>query len=211
MQKKVLLLTIILVFFTGCTKIEKNNEDYSKYVVATLKEKNITNNVALGYKYYLPRGVKKIKDYDYNQQFLINSTYLYMYVDINSYYYKSKLKKSDSSSYYYQKISYDGKTGYIEIIKDNDVYYTKLLYNYAKIEFYSNYGDINKLLTISSIILNSIDYNKLVIEKVLDESLGSSKEFTYELEKPIDASNNFSQYLEEYVKEDDKKEKLPDE
>lgn len=211
MQKKVLLLTIILVFFTGCTKIEKNNEDYSKYVVATLKEKNITNNVALGYKYYLPRGVKKIKDYDYNQQFLINSTYLYMYVDINSYYYKSKLKKSDSLGYYYQKISYDGKTGYIEIIKDNDVYYTKLLYNYAKIEFYSNYGDINKLLTISSIILNSIDYNKLVIEKVLDESLGSSKEFTYELEKPIDASNNFSQYLEEYVKEDDKKEKLPDE
>lgn len=211
MQKKVLLLTIILIFFTGCTKIEKNNEDYSKYVVATLKEKNITNNVALGYKYYLPRGVKKIKDYDYNQQFLINNTYLYMYVDINSYYYKSKLKENDSSSYYYQKISYDGKTGYIEIIKDNDEYYTKLLYNYAKIEFYSNYGDINKLLTISSIILNSIDYNKLVIEKVLDESLGSSKEFTYELEKPIDASNNFSQYLEEYVKEDDKKEKLPDE
>ena len=210
MYKKLLLIIFCLLLLSGCKSITED-DNYIEKIYNCLKNDSMTNTVALGYKYYLPKGVKKLKDYDYNQQFLINNTYLYMYVDINSYYYKSKLKENDSSSYYYQKISYDGKTGYIEIIKDNDEYYTKLLYKYAKIEFYSNYGDINKLLTISSIILNSIDYNKLVIEKVLDESLGSSKEFTYELEKPIDASNNFSQYLEEYVKEDDKKEKLPDE
>ena len=51
-----------------------------------------------------------------------------------------------------------------------------------------------------------------MIEKVLDESLASSREFTYEFKKPTDASNDFSQYLEEYVKDDDsKQEKLPDE
>ena len=212
MQKKILLLTIILILLTGCVKIDKNNQDYSKYVVNSLKDKSITNNVALGYKYYLPRGVKKIKDYDYNQKFLVGDTYLYMFVDINSYYYKSKLKKdSDTNDYYYQQISYDGKTGYIKITKKNDKYFIKLLYNYAKIEFYSDYDNINKLLTISSIILNSVDYNKKVIEKVVDESLGSSKEFTYEIEKPIDASNNFSQYLEEYVTEESEEEELPDE
>ena len=79
-------------------------------------------------------------------------------------------------------------------------------------EFCCNDANLNKLITTSSIILNSITYNRVVIEKVLDESLASSREFTYEFKKPTDASNDFSQYLEEYVKDDDsKQEKLPDE
>ena len=68
---------------------------------------------------------------------------------------------------------------------------------------------------LSSIIINSIDYNDKIIENVLNGNFGEFSDVTYEVEKPIDASNNFSQYLEEYVqKEDDKKdekEQLPDE
>ena len=93
-QRKILFLTLILIIITGCTKIEKNDTNYVNYVVSCLNNKSITNDVAIGYKYYLPRGVEKIKDYDYNQKFLVDNTYLYMYVDINSYYYKSKLKTS---------------------------------------------------------------------------------------------------------------------
>ena len=50
MQKKFLLLTIILILLTGCVKIDETNQDYSKYVVNSLKDKSITNNVALEYK-----------------------------------------------------------------------------------------------------------------------------------------------------------------
>ena len=212
MRGKKIILLIALILFTGCTRIDNEDNKYTSYVVDCLGKKSYTNNVAVGYKYYLPRGVKLINDYDYNQKFLINDINIYMFVDVNSYYYKSDLKiNKNSKDYYFQQIRYDGKYGYVKIIKDDDKYFTRLFYNYAKIEFYSDKKDINNLLTISAVILNSIKYNKNVIEKVLDESLGSSKELTYSIDKPIDASSNFSQYLEEYVTEDDSKEELPDE
>lgn len=211
MQKKLLLVIVLIVLLTGCVRIDEVRDDYASLVVSALNNRSVTNDVALGYKYYLPRGVKLIKNYDYNQKFMIDDTYLYMFVDINSYYYKAELKDIDSSNcFYYQKISYDGKNGYLSIIKEDSKYFTVIVYNYAKMEFYSDYDDLNKLITLSSIILNSVDYNDVVIEKILDESLGSFSEITYELEKPEDASSNFSQYLEEFVKEDTEEE-LPDE
>lgn len=211
MQRKGLLVIVLIILLTGCVRIDEVREDYVNLVVETLKTDAITNDVALGYKYYLPKGVKLIKKYDCNQKFMVDDTYLYMYVDVNSYYYKSDLKELDSSNYfYYQKISYDGKNGYLSIAEGDDKYFVVVVYNYAKIEFYSDYDNLNKLITLSSIILNSVNYNDVVIEKILDESLGSFSEIAYEIEKPEDASSNFSQYLEEYVKEDTKEE-LPDE
>ncbi|MEE3342628.1 MAG: hypothetical protein VZS44_00885 [Bacilli bacterium] len=212
MQKKVFILVLALILLVGCTKIDNSDLKHADYVVSCLGNKKNTNNVALGYKYYLPIGIKIVEDFDYNQKFRFDDTYLYMFVDINGYYFKKDYVVSkDDDDYYFQSISYGGKHGWLKIVKDGDKYFTRVLYNYAKIEFYSDKEDINKLLTISSIILNSIKYNKIVIERVLDENSGSSKEFSYELYKPVDASNKFSQYLEEYVKEKDKKEKLPDE
>lgn len=212
MQKKVFILVMSLILFVGCTKIDDNDLKHASYVVDCLGTKRYANNVALGYRYYLPKGVKIIEDFDYNQKFVVDDVKLYMFVDINSYYYKKDLNiDEDNSDYYFQQISYDGKYGCVKIIKDGDKYFTRVLYNYAKIDFYSDKKSINRLLTVSAVILNSIKYNKNVIERVLDENLGSSKEFSYEIDKPVDASNNFSQYLEEYVTEEDKKEKLPDE
>lgn len=211
MQKKVLLIMVLVIFLTGCDRIDKVHDDYVTLVVDCLSNDAVTNDVALGYKYYLPKGVKLIKNYDFNQKFMVGDTYLYMFVDINSYYYNSELKNMDSSKYfYYQKISYDGKDGYLGITKVDYKYFVEIVYNYAKMEFYSDYENLDKLITLSSIILNSVNYNDIVIEKILDESLGSFSEITYEIEKPEDASSNFSQYLEESVKEDTK-EVLPDE
>ena len=69
------------------------------------------------------------------------------------------------------------------------------------------------MVTLSSIILNSITYNDRVIEKILEGNLGEFSEVTYEIKKPDGASSNFSQYLEEYVQKEEqqKKEDLPDE
>lgn len=211
MQKKILLVSILILILSGCAKIDKNSQNYISIINNCLNTKTISNDVALGYKYYLPKGVKLIKNYDYNQKFSVGQNDLYMYVDINSYYYKSKLKKQTSDNYYYHKIKKGKKTGYISISKSNNLYFTKIVYNYAKMEFYSNSNDLNNLITLSTIILNSIDYNDIIIEKVLGENLGDYSEITYELKKPEDASNDFSQYLEEYVQEDKAEKKLPDE
>lgn len=211
MQKKFIVLIMALILFTGCDKIDGNDSHHVDYVVSCLGNKSYVNSVAVGYKYYLPKGVKLVNDFDYNQKFLFDDVNLYMFVDVNSYYYKTDMEiKHDNDDYYFQRISYAGKSGYLKIRKDGDKYFTRLLYNYAKMEFYSDKEDINKLLTISAIILNSIRYNRVVIENILDDSLGTSREVTYEIEKPMDAKNSFSQYLEEYVTEEDEKEELPD-
>lgn len=212
MQKRMLLVGMVIFILTGCTRIDNNNQDYVNSVVNCLNNKSITNDVALGYKYYLPKGVKLIKKYDYNQKFLVDDTYLYLFVDINGYYYKSKIDDGGKNNYfYYRKISYDGKNGYIKINQDGDSYFVGVVYNYAMMEFYVDYDNLNKMIILSSIMINSIEYNDVIIERVLDEGQGSTSEITYEIEKPEDASNNFAQYLEEYVQEEDNEEKLPDE
>ena len=70
------------------------------------------------------------------------------------------------------------------------------------------------MVTLGTIILNNIDYNDKIIEKTIDESVGTFREVTYELDKPEDASNKFREYLEEYVQKEKEEEKviqLPDE
>ena len=174
----------------------------------------MTNDVARGYRYYVPRGVKKIHDYDYNQTFLIDDCTVYLYVDIISYYYKKELQyKETGTEFYYEKFHYKKNTGYIKIDKLGDEYLLSMVYHYSKIEVYTNEKNLSKMVTLSSIILNSITYNDRVIEKVLEGNLGEFSEVTYEIKKPDGASSNFSQYLEEYVQKEEqqKKEDLPDE
>ena len=213
-KKKLIILLVILFMITGCTKIERQDKDYNKIVISCLTKKNNTNNVALGYKFYVPKGVKLIKNYDYNQKFLVDDTYMYLYVDIVSYYYKNKILYNESNTdYYYNKISYNNKKGYIKIVqKSKDYYLIKIVYNYSKIETYTNKKNINKMLAIGTIILNNIEYKNKIIKKAINESLGSYSDVTYEIYKPEDASNRFTEYLEEYVQEEKKKkEELPDE
>ena len=214
-MKKKIIIILLLFLLLGCKKIEKNNNNYIELVTNCLNDKGITNNVSLGYKYYVPKGVKKVKDFDSNQIFLIDGSKVYLYIDIISYFYNKEINidvERDSTQYfYYQKIKYNDKNGYIKIIKEDDKdYFVTIVYNYAKTEFYSSYEQLNKMITLSSIIINNIEYNDAIIEKILEGELGQFSEFTYELEKPEDASSNFSQVLEEYV-QNEEKEQLPGE
>lgn len=214
MHKK-LILIFCLLSLVGCKQVV-DNDNYVEKVYNTLNNSNITNNVSLGYKYYLPKGVKKLKDYDYNQTFLIDEYNVYLYVDVISYYYKKEFQEiSSNDSYYYNTFNNNGKNGYILIKKEEEQYYLTIVYNYSKIETFVSYDKLNKVITLSSIILNSIDFNDAAIEKILEGDLGQFAEFTYEVDKPEGASSNFSQYLEEYVQKDDEleenTEQLPDE
>lgn len=211
MKKKI--LTIFLLFLLlGCKKIEKNNDNYIELVTNCLNDKGITNNVSLGYKYYVPKGVKKVKDFDNNQIFLIDGSKVYLYIDVISYFYDKEINLDNESDddFYYHEIKYKDKVGYIKIKKEKEKYFVSIVYEYAKAEFYCNYEQLTKIITLTSIILNNIEYNDTIIEKVLEGELGQFSEFTYEVEKPEDANSNFSQYLEEYV-QNEETEQLPDE
>ena len=198
-MKKKFLLIMVLLLCASCTRV--NDKNYDDIVMnVTRNNSNIYNTTSLGYKYYLPLGVSKVYDKDYNQKFKVNDTYMYLYVDIVSYYYKNNLNLSDSdinNCYYYSPIkSDDNKTGYVKITKEDDnKYFIKIVYNYAKIESYVNDYEISNILSYSMIILDSISYNDKLVENILLEEYYSSSSKEYKIKKPENTESKFSEYL----------------
>lgn len=204
-MRKIFILLLLIILCTGCMRIDKEN-DKDLIIEEVLNSKVTPNTMAMGYKYYLPLGVSKIYDKDYNQKFKYEDNYIYLYVDAVSYFYNNSLnfnEENNINNNYYYKIANGNKTGYVKITKENDLYLIKILYNYAKIETYVKENEVEKALTNSMIILNSIDYNDTLIKKILEDnySLGAEKE--YKIDKPKDATSRFTEYLSEYVQDDE--------
>lgn len=210
-KKRVILLVIIALILTGCTKIDKNLDTVIGAVMS--KEVDSVNTVSTGYELYVPIGVKQLVDNEYNQKFKIKSTYVYLYVDTISYYYKNRLNNEIEKdyNYYYKSILLNGKNGYVGINKiDDDSYFTEIVYNYSKIEFYAGIEDLPVVLSNSLIILNSIKYNDNLIKLELDNTVNDGREVKYELDKPEDSESTFSQVLQEYVEPEETDVVLPD-
>lgn len=206
-MKKVFILSLILLLCVGCTRID-NTDNYDIIVNSTLKSsQKFVNTASLGYKYYLPLGVSKVYDKDYNQKFKTDNVYIYLYVDVVSYYYHNNLNFNEEDSvdsYYYHKINNSGKVGYIKIVEEkDDIYFIKIVYNYAKVETYVPKTKIDTILANSMIILDSIDYNDNLIKKILDDKYFSSVDKEYKIKKPEDAKSKFSEYLSEYVQDEE--------
>ena len=210
-KNKVILLVIIALILTGCTKVDSNLDNI---VNATMtKEINNVNTVSTGYELYIPMGVIQLVDNEYNQKIKIRDTHIYLYVDTISYYYKNSLnyKNLDSYNYYYKEINLNNKTGYIGIDKlDDGSFFVSIIYNYSKIEFYSSYEDLPIIMSNSLIIIKSIKYNDNLIKMELDEVTSDGREIKYELDKPEDSKSTFSQYLQEYVELEEEEVVLPD-
>ena len=133
---------------------------------------------------------------------------MYLYVDSVSYYYHNTLNLDDNminNSYYYHKINKDDKVGYVVITEDKDLYFIKVVYNYAKIESYVPKTKIENVLANSMIILNSINYNDNLIKKILEDEHGSNVDKEYKIQKPDNTKSKFSEYLSEYVQEEENK------
>ena len=132
-MKKVFILSLILLLCVGCTRID-NTDNYDIIVNSTLKSsQKFVNTASLGYKYYLPLGVSKVYDKDYNQKFKTDNVYIYLYVDVVSYYYHNNLNFNEEDSvdsYYYHKINNSEKIGYIKIAEEkDDIYFIKIVYD----------------------------------------------------------------------------------
>jgi len=213
MNKKLVLLLILLVLTaTGCMKLDNNYDNIISEVMN--KESNLVNTVSTGYKLYIPQGVLQVTDNENNEYLVINGCNAYLYVDAVSYYYKNSLnyKSSNSYNYYYKELDVDGKTGYVGINKEeSDNYYVVVIFNYGKIEFYAGLEDLPKVLANSLIILRSIEYNDTLITAELSSNVSDGMKVKYELDKPVDSESTFSQYLQEYVDDNEADEvALPD-
>lgn len=210
-MKKFLILVIVFLMLTGCTRVDSNIDNV---VAVTMSEElDNVNTVSNNYQLYVPIGVLQLVDNEYNQKFKIRDTYVYMYVDTVSYYYKYKLNYENDGDYnfYYKNIVLNDKFGYVGINKlEDDSYFCEIVYNYSKIEFYSRIDDLPVILSNSLIMLNSIKYNDELIKLELDNEINDGRELSYELDKPEDSESTFSQVLQEYVEPEETDVVLPD-
>ena len=198
---------------TGCTRLDN---DLEKIVDVVLSAQQKVNTVSTNYKIYIPSGVVQLEDNNYNQKFKIKDRFVYLYVDTISYHYKNNTNYQDNTTYdyFYKKLNYQGNTGYIGINQlENDSFYVKIVYNYAKIEFYSNQEYLSSMVTNSLLMINSIEYNDNLINVLFGEDNNAGKEMTYELKTPEGTESSFYDVLQQYVIEEDEQEEviLPDE
>lgn len=213
-MKKLGILLFIMLFATGCSVIRMDNKNLNQIIDTVLKEDNKLYNQAFeGYKYYVPTGMRVIEKHDYNQVLKANNNTYYLYIDIISYYYKSDVNYIiDSSKYVSMQLENDDKAGYIEIDKtEEDEYFIKSVYNYAKIEVYVQQKDLNEAVINVLTILNSIKYNSSVINSFVGENKLNFTEESFSLfENSDDNDDQFLEYIEEYDKYYDTEGELPE-
>ncbi len=195
-----MLLSVFLL--SGCTVVRITTDNIDTIVSVVLsKDNTLYNTIGKGYKYYKPRGVSYIDTSEYNEKLYSNGNYYYLYVDINSYFYKKEFTyKENSDSYYSRYIDEDGKTGYLEINKQENGYYlVEFLYNYAKIEALVLEDDVNDVVLNATYILSTIKYNSNVIKLMLNDDYFTNPEEKYDIFTPKVENSNFLEYTEEDI------------
>ena len=67
------------------------------------------------------------------------------------------------------------------------------------------------ILANALIMQKSIKYNDNLIKTELESNISDGRELKYELDSPKDSESTFSDYLQEYVPEEEPEVELPDE
>ncbi len=199
---RIIFMLLSVFLLSGCTVVRITTDNIDTIVSVVLsKDNTLYNTIGKGYKYYKPRGVSYIDTSEYNEKLYSNGNYYYLYVDINSYFYKKEFTyKENSDSYYSRYIDEDGKTGYLEINKQENGYYlVEFLYNYAKIEALVLEDDVNDVVLNATYILSTIKYNSNVIKLMLNDDYFTNPEEKYDIFTPKVENSNFLEYTEEDI------------
>lgn len=199
-MKKIIIPLLMIIALTGCSKINDKTTNYVDVIndIISYDNKKV-NTSSYGYNYYLPIGVNVVYDGKLNKEFKVKDNKLMLYVDVVSYFYKNSLNYEfdNTNNYYYSKLN----NGYILINEEDNTYYLKIIYNYAKIESYVKKEDLVDVISYSTIILNSISYNDNLISNIIEKGENYNNEITYEIDKPNNSESKFREYLQEYVQE----------
>lgn len=200
MYKKIILITLSFFLF-GCTS-NINQMTLQEIIDESIQEeKTFVNINNKGYKYHLPSEFTVSEDNDYIQKLTSKNRVYYMNVDIVSYYYKNKLEaKHNLDDYEYYTFSNNNKQGYLRITKNNENFVVELCYNYAIIEVEVEESELRYAISRGILILDSIKYNDLVIEKYIVDKDIENSETIFKIPEPSDKDNhkNVLEYVEEF-------------
>lgn len=182
-MKKIILVLLSVILLTGCTVVRIDTASIDNTINVVLSKNNeLYNRVGKGYKYYVPRGVTYIDTSELNDKLYSNGNYYYLYIDAISYYHKKKITYQEKKDVYYsRKIQINGKSGYLEINRQQDKYLIEFMYNYAKIEALVDKEDVNEIVLNSSYILSTVKFNNNVIKLMLNENYFINKEEKYDI------------------------------
>lgn len=199
MKKLVILLSMVMLFMTGCSITKLDNTDIGKNMKTILSQNNKMYNVYYsGYKYYLPKGISFVNKDDYNA--VLSDSHgnkYYMFVDAISYYYKiDNTYKVNSNSHYSKIINYNDKSGYIQIDEVNEKYFIQFVYNYVKIEGYVDKNELASCVNNMSYILRSVKFNKTIVESLVGEEVSEYKEENFSLFKADASTESFLDVVE---------------
>ncbi len=212
-MKKCLLILLMLFLLSGCTITKVDNYGYEQIMdkILSLNIKNY-NKVGKGYKYYAPHGIVRTDAKEYNDVLKSGDNTYYLYVDVVSYYYKTKISyPKNDKSYFYKKLGSKSKNGYINIEKNDDKLYVQMVYNYAKIETYIKESNLKNAVIDISYILSSINFNDSLLKKMYESGNLDSKEEVYKLFDNKEKEGNFLEYVKEYDKYDGSKNETKEE
>ncbi len=200
-MKKIILILSFILILTGCSAVRIDTKSIDNILNVILTKNNkLFNQVGQGYKYYLPSGVTYIGSDDLNDILYCNGTYYYLYIDAIDYYYKKGNTYEEKDNVYYSKLisSEDGfkYDGYLEIVKQGELYYLTFFYNYAKIEAIVSKDDLNDTVLHSSYILSTIKYNYNIVDLMLKDDYFINKTGKFNNYNSSDSSEKFE--LEKY-------------
>ena len=198
--KKLLLIILLIIFVTGCTKVSEMSYDD----IINLFNTNISsvNTFRRGYKYYIPKGLE-LTNAGTNYAIIVsNNNYYYLYFDLINYINKNITNyEEDYNAYYSKLINNNDKKGYI-IIKniENEQYLIEIVYNYAKIEvMVDNNKNINEVLINTINILKSVEYDDKVIETLLKDDNLTYTEEVYDMFKNANKKSSILDYSEDNI------------
>ena len=200
MKKLLITLLISSIMVIGCSikKVSSNSVNDMLDTILYVDNK-LVNTYMDGYEFYLPQGINVIDKKDYNLTIKDNKNNYYLYVDTIAYYYHQENTYEEKSDHYFsQKINYQGKEGFIDIVEKDNYYFVVLMYNYAKIETYILKDDFNISFINMCSILSSIKYNETIIKENIGTDGVSFKEERFNIFDSKAENDNFLKYEEEY-------------
>ena len=170
-MKKLFIVLSLTLLFSGCSIVRINEQSYEEIIKDIFTPDFHLKNVSLeGYSYYLPKGVLLKKNHLLNSVLYYNHRKLYLYVDALSYYHHVESDyQENEDSYYSLKIDQNGKQGYLEITQISTKYFVEFMYHYAKVEAYVEEEDLKKTITQMAYILNSIQYQDVVLDTLFGD------------------------------------------
>ncbi len=199
MKKVIVLLSIMVLFLTGCAVKRLDDENISQNIKVLLSENPHLYNVFYeGYKYYLPKGIRFVDKEDYNAILRdTNNDVYYLFVDAISYYHEEEnTYETRSDVHFSKKLDYNDKSGYLQIEEIEGKYFIQFVFHYVKLEAYVSEDHLTDVITNMCCILRSFQFNDTVLESLIGENILDYKEENYTLFKADSSKENFLDVVE---------------